>query len=391
MRLSEFILSNLESIAKEWEAFARTLSPSRSLTSRAVRNDLERMLRFIAADIESAQTGAQQREKAAGRGPTLQGGRLSAAHEHGLQRLAQSFTLVETISEFRALRASVTRLWLAERDSPDDAQELIRFNEAMDQIVAESVLQFTGKLDRDRELLLGMVTHDLRNPLSVITSSGELLRRVPDSNASAEVADRIVHAAHRMESIINDLLDFTRTRLGSQLPVTPSRCDLADIARGTAKELSADGRISVIARSDCTGYWDRGRITQLVANLLGNAQQHGDKNAPIAVEIAGDSDHVHMWVRNSGPSIPADEKEAIFQPMLRGASARKTRGHTTSLGLGLFIVQQIARAHGGTVALASSDERETVFHVELPREFKAASPPHANPSAVPSGRNTADC
>lgn len=185
--------------------------------------------------------------------------------------------------------------------------------------------RFTGNLDRDRELLLGMVTHDLRNPLSVITSSGELLRPLPNQHGpSAEVADRITHAARRMESIINELLDFTRTRLGTQLPVSPARCDLADIARSTAKEPSAEARISVSARGDRTGCWDRGRITQLVANLLGNAQQHGNKDAPIVVEMSGESDDVHMWVRNTGPIIPGHESEAIFQPMLRGAS-RSTR------------------------------------------------------------------
>lgn len=113
MRLSQFILDNLEPILQQWENFARSLRTGRPMSIEALRDDAERMLHFVAADIETPQTHQQESDKSMGRGPALPAGQLSAAHEHGLARAVERFSLVELVSEYRALRTSVTRMWLA--------------------------------------------------------------------------------------------------------------------------------------------------------------------------------------------------------------------------------------------------------------------------------------
>ena len=178
MRLANFILTNLEPILVEWEAFAKSLPAGASMTPRALRDDAERMLRFIARDLATRQTVDEEIAKSQGHGERLPDGEQSAAHDHGLQRLADGFDLVQMVSEYRALRASVTRLWAKEVNAFDEqASEMIRFNESMDQILAESVERFTQKVGRDKDLFLAVLGHDLRNPLSAIKMGSAVLLR----------------------------------------------------------------------------------------------------------------------------------------------------------------------------------------------------------------------
>ena len=164
MHLADFILTNLEPILVEWEAFAKSLPAGASMTPRALRDDAERMLRFIAADLATGQTVDEEIAKSHGRGEHLPEGEQSAAHDHGLQRLEEGFDLVQMVSEYRALRASVTRLWAKEVNAFDQqASEMIRFNEAMDQILAESVERFTEKVGRDKDLFLAVLGHDVQS------------------------------------------------------------------------------------------------------------------------------------------------------------------------------------------------------------------------------------
>jgi hypothetical protein len=144
MKLAQFILDNVEPILTEWEAFAKSLPPGQKMNVAALRNDAERMLRFVAADMEAAQTEGQRAVK--GRGQQAAGSEDSAAHDHGRLRHMQAFDLAQMISEFRALRASVIRLWSAQPGATSLAtsSELIRFNEAIDQILAESVAPVRG-------------------------------------------------------------------------------------------------------------------------------------------------------------------------------------------------------------------------------------------------------
>ncbi|MEP7206480.1 MAG: HAMP domain-containing sensor histidine kinase [Casimicrobiaceae bacterium] len=177
-------------------------------------------------------------------------------------------------------------------------EELIRFNEAMDQILAESVARFTNKLDRDKDLFLAILGHDLRNPLNAITLSAAALKRSRSLTFGEHaVAQRIADSGRRMQRMVSDLLDFTRTRLGAHLPVRTENCNLEAIVRGVAGEVQVshpDRPVAVTIDGDTAGLWDCNRITQLVSNLAGNAIQHGYPNSPIKVE-SGKRARMSTW------------------------------------------------------------------------------------------------
>jgi len=377
MHLANFILTNLEPILVEWEAFAKSLPAGASMTPRALRDDAERMLRFIARDLATRQTVDEEIAKSQGHGERLPDGEQSAAHDHGLQRLADGFDLVQMVSEYRALRASVTRLWAKEVNAFDEqASEMIRFNESMDQILAESVERFTQKVGRDKDLFLAVLGHDLRNPLSAIKMGSALLLRSDTITArDHNSAITISRSADRMGQMVHDLLDFTRTRLGARLPISAQRCDLRTICNRIAEEMRTahpDRPISVECEGDCAGQWDASRVEQLLSNLVGNAVQHGYRGTPVNISLDGNqAKTVNVGVLNRGPAIPEWQRRSIFDPLTRGVDpeADADEDQRTSLGLGLYIAHEIASAHDGTIDVVSSELAGTTFRFVLPRHL----------------------
>jgi len=373
MRLSQLILANMERILVRWEAFAKSLPPGGRMSQKALRNDAERMLRFVAADMETGQSPAEQTAKAEGHGPLLASGELSAAHDHGMQRVVDGFDVDQMVSEYRVLRSTVTDIWkqsgaLDGSGAPGAVDQLIRFNESIDQILAESVMLFNAKLDRDKDLLTAVLGHDLRNPLTAIAMSAEALMRSELRRPELELATRIARSASRMRAMIHDLLDFTRVRLGGRLPMTPEPCDLVELCGHVVDELrQAHPRRQLTVRADgrCVGVWDAGRLSQLLSNLVGNAIQHGSADTPVAVTVRCTAQAGVVSVHNFGPAIPPQRQEAIFDPLSRGEKDRAEYGG--SLGLGLYIAREIAEAHSGTISVHSSDEAGTTFNLSLPR------------------------
>jgi hypothetical protein len=346
------------------------------MTSTALRDDAERMLRFVAADMEASQSEAQRAVK--GRGRQVVGSDDTAAQAHGRLRLTQAFDLVQMVSEFRALRASVIRLWSAQPRAavPSPLSELIRFNEAIDQILAESVNRYASDMERSRELLLAVLGHDLRNPLSSIRMSAEVLARTDLTPRQSGLTSGIIRGSERMRKMVHDLLDFTRTRLGAKLVVSAERCELDAVCRSIVEETRSghpDREVTVRSSGDCVGQWDGERMAQLVSNLVGNAVQHGYQHTPVNVSVMGDDgDWVTLVVENQGSVIPLERRSSIFDPLNRSP---ETAAHSQagSLGLGLYIAKEIALAHGGDVKLLSSDESATLFEVRLPRVALVAS------------------
>ena len=370
MRLSTFILDNVESILKQWEDFARSLQPGRLMTVAALRDDAERMLRFIAADIETSQSRAEQHQKSVGHGPQLADGADSAAHDHGKTRAVDHFTFSEMVSEYRAMRAVVTRMWFDSAGVDyQSVNQLVRFNEAIDQVLAESVVRFAATLDRESDLFTASIGHDLRNPLNSIVSSSELLAHsavLPDAERIA--AKRIASSALRMAGMLSDLQDFSRTRLHGLLHLSLEQANVAEICKDVIREIAAAHPTYTLQFSqsgDTAAVVDRTRMAQLISNLVGNAVQHGTRSGTISVSAQGDQQRVRVEVHNEGPAIDRARLEDIFEPLRRGASEPpRTPG---SLGLGLYIVRRIAVAHGGTISVTSSEEDGTTFVVEIPR------------------------
>jgi PAS domain S-box-containing protein len=224
-----------------------------------------------------------------------------------------------------------------------------------------------GERAEFRERFIGVLGHDLRNPLSAIQASAQLMLRQEDAtDACKRAAQRVVSSASRMERMIADLLDVTRARLGGGMPVQlRPGVDLGEVCRAAVEEASATGRRVEAELEPVSGRWDADRLAQLIGNLLANAVQYSPPERAVAVRLRRDGDHAVLTVSNEGPPIPAAELPRLFDPFRRGSQSTPGSG----LGLGLYIVQAIAEAHGGHVAVTSTDER-TTFTVTLPRESR---------------------
>jgi signal transduction histidine kinase len=220
-----------------------------------------------------------------------------------------------------------------------------------------------------REQLIGIVGHDLRNPLSTILLAGGLLLQCENlGEKETEIARKITRSASVAARLIDQLLDLTRSRLGGGIPIDPERFDMNDVCRqviGETELTHPDRPLRVDARGDLTGVWDRDRMYQLLANLVGNAVQHGEPRTPIDLRIDGRETDVVIDVANRGEPIPADTLPFIFDAFRHGRKDHPSRTH--GLGLGLFIAQEIARSHGGSIAATSSPIDGTTFRVRLPR------------------------
>ncbi|HSU13590.1 ATP-binding protein [Longimicrobium sp.] len=375
-RLADFIVSGREPILAEWEAFARTCTPaSGAMDITALRDHAGEMLTVIAADLRTAQGGLEQSEKSKGLAPDGGGDESTAAEEHGAGRAESGFTVEQMISEYRALRASVIRLWTQSRGElgPADLEDLTRFNEAIDQSLAESISRYTEDLDHSKEMFLAILGHDLRTPLgAVMTSARFMLETQGLKEPSLTLTSRIASSSTRMVHMVGDLLDFTRSRLGGGIPVVRAEMNMAKVVHDVVDEIAAahpDRILQVDTRGAPWGAWDCPRITQALTNLVGNALEHGAPGSAVRVEVQGDDDEVTITIHNRGPAIPAHRLNGIFNPMkpreaVGGAAAS---GPSGNLGLGLYIAERIVNAHKGRIEVESSDERGTTFTVHLPR------------------------
>jgi PAS domain S-box-containing protein len=228
---------------------------------------------------------------------------------------------------------------------------------------------------RFSEMFVGILGHDLRNPLSAITTGASILQRRGESEKVVKTASRILNSAGRMGRMIDQVLDFTRIRLGRGIPIQPRRADLNEICRIAIDEFESTAptrRIAFESRGDTTGMWDADRIVQLVSNLLGNALTHGDPALPVTISCDGASPTaVQLDVHNTGV-VPADLLSVLFEPFRSGSNPKQAGSN--GLGLGLFISQQIVLAHSGTIHVTSSAEDGTHLIVRLPRDFLVMAP-----------------
>ena len=375
MRLSEFIRSNREAILAEWEAFALSCTPaSRSMDLTALSDHAGEMLTVIADDLDTTQGVDEEVEKSKGNAPQSEGTAETAAGEHGAGRAESGFSVDQMVAEFRALRASVIRLWTRGEGNldEDDIRDLTRFNEAVDQALAESVTRFTEDLDRSKETFLAILGHDLRSPLGAVTMSAEFMLETGElAEPHLELTKRIDSSAKRMQRMIGALLDFTRSRLGGGIPIERSEMSMEKAVHDAVAEVLAANptrTIEVDARGGQSGNWDCERITQVLGNLLNNALEHG-KGGPVSVSVSGDDSEAVVEVHNEGPPIPPEELNGIFASM-KTSRRSFTPGNASlgNLGLGLYIAERIAHAHGGTLDVESSAQAGTTFTMRLPRE-----------------------
>ena len=375
MKLSTFITVHLEKILCEWDIFARTLFPASPTPPQNLLRDHGReILQEIVVDLDTHQTAEQQTEKSKGQADE-EVNKKSAAAIHGTLRQASGFTLTQLTAEYRALRATVFRLWMPyiQQHTQESASDMMRFNEAMDQALAESVVTYSENSDRTRDTFLAILGHDLRSPLFTMKLAGSyLMRPAIGTEGTREMGARVARSAASMTAMVNDLLEYARTQLGSGIPLTLLPENMTGICQAALDDAQAgypDCPFELEASGDLSGTFDHARLQQLFSNLLNNAAQYRDGTRAVTIMALGEADSITVQVCNHGPVIPAQSLQAIFDPLVQlSVNAGEQQGApSSSLGLGLFIAREITSAHGGTITATSNQESGTVFTVKLPR------------------------
>jgi signal transduction histidine kinase len=378
MRLSDFITANLEPIIREWETFARSILPGANMESLALRDHAEEILLATVNDMRASPSDNLRGRSHASIVPAA----LNDASElHAHDRLGSGFDLMEVVSEYQALRASVLELWQASSPSvhANDVHDLNAFHRSIDRSLAAAVNSYTKRVDQSRDLFLAILSHDLRNPLNSIGMSAQGMLNAPGADGEPSPAAQIFTNVSMMGRMIGDLLDYTRTRLGAGMPVTPVPTDLRSLCRELCSEyLSAHPHraLNFESHGDTQGTWDPDRLRQAISNLLGNAFQHGDAYAPIELRVVGDASNVSVSIHSDGNAIHPGEITKIFEPMVRGSSADSPiRNRPGSIGLGLYIAREVARSHGGSIEVVSTAAAGTTFTIHLPRHCLTKSAP----------------
>lgn len=374
--LAQFIDEERAAIVAEWETFARSVAPvAMRMSAVALRDHADEILTAIVLDMRAHQTEEEKAKKSKGRGAAQRMGQVGRLHAE--LRIEFGFDIGQMVAEYRALRASVLRLWL---EVGVDAAGVARFNEAIDEALTEAVDRFTETTQRFRDQSLGILGHDLRNPLGAIVMGAAMLVNAEElSDRSVRIAARMLSSANRMNRMIADLLDLTRTRFGDEIPIRRAKIDLEPVCRQVVSELEglrAAGALTFVATGDLTGEWDSDRMAQVLSNLIGNAIQHGGQGEPITLVADGTGREVQIEVRNGGPAISEAVLATIFDPMVRHTNEHRSTG----LGLGLYIASQVVLAHAGKLTAQSTEADGTRFTVRLPRK----APPRTQTAARPT-------
>ncbi|WP_137173803.1 sensor histidine kinase [Massilia sp. HP4] len=372
-RLGDFIRDNLEPILQAWEDFARTIEPpALTMDDVELRDHAKQMLQAFANDLAQPQSDEERSAKSRGLGK--RGRADTAAEVHAEARLVSGYTVVQLVSEYRALRSSVLTLWAADvaTGQSTDMDDVNRFNEAVDQALAESVARYEAMVKQSQNMFLAILGHDLRNPLGTIVTGASVVMQAQDIPPKyVLVATRMFNSAKRMSKLINDLIDFTRTHLGPGIPIKARDGDLLKVCEDVVEELRTSHPEKLIdfqAPAKLEAAFDGSRMAQVLSNLIGNALQYGAPEASVKVRVKDGDEAVVIAVNNRGPSIPPDKLAGIFDPLVRIASSVNTDyTERTSLGIGLFISREIVQAHGGQLSVASTPQDGTTFTLTLPR------------------------
>ena len=398
MRLAHFILQNVEPILSEWESFARGIWPEGATADPTeLRDDAGGILRATAVDMQSDQTLAQQAVKSKGASLVADASRLTrSSTSHGIGRAASGFDLSTLVAEYRALRASVLRLWRESKPAPDlrDLEDVTRFNESMDQSLCDAVRGYATQIEegrqallaaeqaahgeaeaanRAKDLFLATLSHEMRTPLHAIVGWLSVLRR---EGAEPQHLQEGLKAIERntlaQVHLIDDVLDVSGIVSG-KLRVDVQPCDLAELIdaavnvmrpAAAARGIILDVQLDASARgASC----DSGRIQQVVWNLVSNAVKFTPKGGQVHVTLSRDGSSYQIQVRDTGQGISPGLLPHVFDRFRQGDSS--TRRRSGGLGLGLSIVKYIVEAHGGTVDATSEGEGHgSTFTVCLPVE-----------------------
>lgn len=363
MQLATFLESARDQILEEVVAFAKTIPALKKTDEKALRNHLPQVLEAISADLRTPQSRTQSIDKSHGNAP--RGSATSSAQTHGLMRAQSGIDIEQLVAEFRALRSSILRLWSeAHPVRPDAIEDITRFNEAIDQAVAESVQFYAQERERWREIFLGVLGHDLRAPLNAITIMADVM--IKQDVAPAQQTAMLGRQVRRMKTLLDSLLEYSRSNLGVGMALHLAPTDLTAACKEEVELQRAAypaAEITFHAQGPAEGAYDVSRVREALGNLVSNAVKHGDAGGTISVTVEGGTNGVALSVRNAG-ELATEGIDELFEPLRRGRTGPGP--DRTHLGLGLFIARQIARAHGGDV-MGHCEKHQVRFTLTLPK------------------------
>ncbi|MBJ6760248.1 PAS domain S-box protein [Myxococcaceae bacterium JPH2] len=310
----------------------------------------------------------------------------SRIHPDERERISQGFRAVldgggeDWNAEYRFLRGDGTWAVIEDRGRlvRDARGQPVRMVGALQDITERRAAEEEAKRRAGFEqLLIGIVGHDLRNPISAITmAAGTLERQDQLDERGRKAVARIRSSAARASRMLRDVLDFTQARLGGGIRMEPRPVDLHDLVRQVMDEVQLahpTRRLHVECLGDGHGVWDADRLAQVITNLVNNALSYGYPQCPVFVRTRGEAQSVVLSVHNQGPPIPSELMPHLFEPLKRAGGAQgPSQGH--GLGLGLFIVKHVVDAHGGSVRVRSTEREGTSFRVALPRRLDSGLP-----------------
>lgn len=345
-QLAAVLRARAEDIARRWHRDVE--SPSSSLVTR-----MPELVEAIAAWVEGERETSLEQLRA-------------VAQAHALEHHRAGHLLTRAIAEYDAVRGTLLEIAL-EGERSELATAVLAVATALDRVISEAVARYEAEHDHVRERFIGMLVHDLRDPLTAVTMSANLLSDMTLGDRQAQLVGRITRGARRIERMVDEVVDFARGMDGAQLTLTPATFDMAEVCSEAileARGLPAPREIQLDVVGNVQGTWDRERARQALANLLANATQSSQGVIRVKISEAPDRRFVVVAVTNRGPAIAPEMLARFFEPFARAVSDQsRVRG----LGLGLYLVEQIARAHGGGVRAESTAADGTTIFVDWPR------------------------
>jgi signal transduction histidine kinase len=365
--ISQKLRKNIEIIMKQWEDRARKEVPAAyGTTSLVLQNALQKHLDQLAVALDSSKT------KSTAEIAITTSHEERIGKEHGKDRANTSgYSIKEVIFEYRILRQVI--IHVLEEDSPISGPEREIITDLIELAVNDAAVQFSDTIRDLKDQYTATLPHDLRGPLTAIKINAQLIARRSDRpNLCLKSATHVIENVNRIDSMIQNLLDAGRIRAGQILPVNTTECDPAVIVSEVLDEMTAvyGERFVFSTRDELSVWWDCDLFRRALENLLSNAAKYGALTSPITVSLQQTDLSVILNVHNEGNPISEKEKSMLFQPYRRLDSAEKNIKEK-GWGLGLTLVAGVAKAHGGTISVESSQATGTSFILTLPKDNRA--------------------
>lgn len=355
--ITEHLRARKAEITRVYEALVRAELPELDRLDHAAVIDhlpefLEGLARWIDGDTAAARAGF-----------------TALAEGHAIQRLGYGISLVTVTREYILMRSTILNELLAVPSGEGTAAQLVRVNAGMDEAVHEAVRRYSSRRDEVRDRFMGVLAHDLRNPLHGIVLAATRIASATSTSAPSihRLAEIITRSSERMGRMLHDLVELARGQLGGGIPIVLRQGDMGELCREVIEEVEQayPGRELALERDgDLRGVWDHDRVMQALNNLVGFALERGATVVMLGARESADHQAVVTTVHDSGAPLLPEQVAGAFEPFLVDAPSDPER---RGLGLGLYIARQICLAHGARCTLDRSDASGTTLAVVWPR------------------------